>query len=152
MCKGERARVPHEVHPVLVLEQRLWAGANCSTLVLKNADTAGRGQRRGDGPVDQGRHAHDKAQDLVHQVQIGVDKVLLQVDVFIVPLLFIGKFVARMALIHDFLDSIEPFFARTSKPHVVSAEVLQGGSAWCRAFGAVSRHYTMGLPFGAPSI
>ena len=35
MCKGERARVPHEVHPVLVLEQRLWAGANCSTLVLK---------------------------------------------------------------------------------------------------------------------
>ena len=86
----------------------------------------------------------------MHQVQIGVDKVLLQVDVFIVPLLFIGKFVARMALIHDFLDSIEPFFARTSKPHVVSAKGLQGGSAWFRAFGAVSRPYTMGPPFGAP--
>ena len=62
----------------------------------------------------------------MHQVQIGVDKVLLQVDVFIVPLLFIGKFVARMALVHDFLDSIDP--------HTGSKSTLRG----CKVHAAVA--------------
>jgi hypothetical protein len=100
-------------------------------LIAVLALAAGRGQRRGDGPVDQGRHAHDKAQDLVHQVQIGVDKVLLQVDVFIVPLLFIGKFVVRMASSHDF-RSIDLFVRQRRSP---MSQVVSG--FWSRAMRSV---------------